>query len=89
MITRTHNLIAAAPSNQAFLLWSPAATPQVLGLVRSQPITLAFQASVQELEANLTALSYRHDDCDNNEPKQNDRFAPPIAPAFYRRGDCF
>ena len=87
MFTQIQNLSVALGSQQPSL-WSPVATPQFLGLVRSQSELLAVQTSVQELEANLTALSYRHDDCSNNEPKQNDRFAPPIAPTFHRRGYC-
>ncbi len=88
MFTQTQNLVATLGSQQP-LLWSPVATPQVLGLVRSQSMSLAFQTSVQELEANLKALSDRQDDCSNNESKQTDRFSPPIASAFHRRGYCF
>ena len=87
MFTQIQNLNVALGSQQP-LLWSPVVTPQFLGLVRSQSVSLAVKISVQELGSHLTALSYRHDDCDNNEPKQDDRFAPPIAPAFHRRGYC-
>lgn len=87
MFTQAQNLNVVLESQQS-LLWSPVAMPQFLGLERLQSISLAIQISERELESSLTALSYRHDDCSNNEPKQIDRFAPPIAPALPHRGDC-
>ena len=89
MITQTQNLVAALGSQQP-LLWSPVATPQVLGSEHSEAKLLSAQPSVQTLEASLSALSYRTpDDRSKNEPKNTDRFSPPIAPAFHRREDCF
>lgn len=98
MITLTHNLIAAAPSNQASLLWSPVATSQVVlaqtgSSLYLQSKPLAAKACLLGLEERFDGHGHRNYEDTNLEDKNYDYrtsgyFVPPIAFVDLHLGSC-
>ena len=100
MITRTHNLTAAALGNQAQMLWSPFATPQVteallpsLALSSSRCQSSLSHALPENLQNNLgyQESKVQGDVYQNNQDRideNQDSLAPPIAPASPHWWDC-
>jgi hypothetical protein len=93
MITCTHNLITAASSNQASLLWSPIAASQVAlaqtgGFLNLPSNPLAPKACSLGLEETFEGQGYRHDEDTNYDYRTSGYFAPPIAFVDLYLGSC-
>lgn len=98
MITRTQNLIAAAPSNQASLLWSPVVSSQVVlaqtgSSLHPQARPLAAKASLLGLEERFEGQCHRNYENMKLEDKNYDYrtsgyFVPPIAFVDLHLGSC-